>query len=54
MLATNAFNLLDLRPGRAIKAFVLLGAGLTIGSRELRPLWTLGLFAAPGARRGAV
>ena len=32
VLATNAFNLLDLRPGRATKAFVLLGAGLAIGS----------------------
>jgi len=47
VLATNALNLLDLRPGRAAKAFVALGAGLTIGSRELRPLWTLGLFAGP-------
>jgi UDP-GlcNAc:undecaprenyl-phosphate GlcNAc-1-phosphate transferase len=47
VLATNAFNLLDLRPGRAGKAFILLGAGLTIGSGELRPLWTLGLFIGP-------
>lgn len=44
VLATNTLNLLDLRPGRALKAFVLIGAGLTIGVRELRPLWTLGLF----------
>jgi UDP-GlcNAc:undecaprenyl-phosphate GlcNAc-1-phosphate transferase len=47
VLSTNVFNLLDLRPGRAGKAFVLLGAGLTIGSGELRPLWTLGLFVGP-------
>jgi UDP-N-acetylmuramyl pentapeptide phosphotransferase/UDP-N-acetylglucosamine-1-phosphate transferase len=53
VLATNAFNLLDLRPGRATKAFVLLGAGLTIGSSGLRPLWALGLFAAPALVAGA-
>ncbi len=52
VLATNAFNLLDLRPGRAVKVFVLLGAGLTIGARELRPLWTLGLFAGPALIAG--
>ncbi len=53
VLATNAFNLLDLRPGRATKAFVLLGAGLAIGSADLRPLWALGLFAAPALVAGA-
>jgi UDP-GlcNAc:undecaprenyl-phosphate GlcNAc-1-phosphate transferase len=53
VLATNVFNLLDLRPGRAIKAFVALGAGLTIGSGELRPLWAIGLFAAPALVAGA-
>jgi UDP-GlcNAc:undecaprenyl-phosphate GlcNAc-1-phosphate transferase len=47
VLATNLFNLLDLRPGRAVKAFVLLGAGLTLGAWDADPLWALGLFAAP-------
>ncbi len=52
VLATNVFNLLDLRPGRATKAFVLLGVGLAIGSADLRPLWALGLFAAPALVAG--
>jgi UDP-N-acetylmuramyl pentapeptide phosphotransferase/UDP-N-acetylglucosamine-1-phosphate transferase len=52
VLATNAFNLLDLRPGRSTKAFVLLGAGLTIGATDVRALWALGLFAAPALVAG--
>lgn len=52
VLATNVFNLLDLRPGRATKVFVLLGAGLTIGAASVRQLWTLGLFAAPALIAG--
>jgi len=52
VLATNAFNLLDLRPGRSIKAFVLLGAGLAIGA-GLRPLWSIGIFAGPALVAGA-
>jgi UDP-GlcNAc:undecaprenyl-phosphate/decaprenyl-phosphate GlcNAc-1-phosphate transferase len=47
VLATNLFNLLDLRPGRSAKALVLLGAGLTIGSTNVHPLWTVGLFVGP-------
>ena len=47
VLATNFFNLLDLRPGRSLKALALLGAALTIGSMDLDPLWALGLFAGP-------
>ncbi len=47
VLATNLFNLLDLRPGRAVKAFALLGAGLTLGAWDARPLEALGLFVAP-------
>lgn len=53
VLATGALNLLDLRPGRAVKAFVVLGAALTIGAGELRTLWTLGLFAGPALIAGA-
>ncbi len=45
VLTTNFFNLLDLRPGRSLKALALLGAALTIGSMDLDPLWALGLFA---------
>jgi UDP-N-acetylmuramyl pentapeptide phosphotransferase/UDP-N-acetylglucosamine-1-phosphate transferase len=52
VLATNVFNLLDLRPGRSTKAFVLLGAGLEIGTENLRPLWALGLFVAPALVAG--
>ena len=47
VVATNLFNLLDLRPGRSTKALVLLGAGLTLGSTEVDPLWTIGIFAGP-------
>jgi UDP-N-acetylmuramyl pentapeptide phosphotransferase/UDP-N-acetylglucosamine-1-phosphate transferase len=47
VLTTNLFNLLDLRPGRSAKGFVLLAAGLTLGAWDLAPLEALGLFAAP-------
>ena len=53
VLATNLFNLLDLRPGRSVKVFVLLGAGLTAGAWNARPLAALGLFAAPVLVAGA-
>ena len=47
VVATNLFNLLDLRPGRSAKALVLLGAALTIGGLDANALWTLGLFVGP-------
>ena len=47
VLATNVFNLLDLRPGRSVKAFVLLGAALTLGAWDTEPLLQLGLWAGP-------
>lgn len=47
VLTTNLFNLLDLRPGRSIKALVLLGAAVTLAVGELEPLWVLGVFLGP-------
>jgi hypothetical protein len=47
LLATNLFNLLDLRPGRAEKAFVALLAGLCLGAWTAEPLELLGIFIGP-------
>jgi UDP-GlcNAc:undecaprenyl-phosphate GlcNAc-1-phosphate transferase len=47
ILATNLFNLVDLRPGRAEKALVLLGAGLCLGAWTAQPVELLGVFAGP-------
>jgi UDP-GlcNAc:undecaprenyl-phosphate/decaprenyl-phosphate GlcNAc-1-phosphate transferase len=51
VLATHVFNLLDLRPGRAIKALILLGAGMTIAAGT-RTLYSLGLFVGPSLIAG--
>jgi UDP-GlcNAc:undecaprenyl-phosphate/decaprenyl-phosphate GlcNAc-1-phosphate transferase len=47
LLATNLFNLLDLRPARVEKVFFLLIAGLCVGAWTLEPLELLGLFIGP-------
>jgi hypothetical protein len=47
ILATNTFNLLDLRPGRAEKGLGLLGLGLCLGAWTLAPVELLGIFAGP-------
>jgi hypothetical protein len=45
ILATNLFNLLDLRPGRVEKALFALGAGLCLAAWTLEPVELLGVFA---------
>lgn len=47
ILATNLFNLLDLRPGRSEKGLVLLGVGLCLGAWTFEPLELLGIFVGP-------
>ena len=47
ILTTNLFNLLDLRPGRAEKGLILLGAGLCVGAWTTEPLQLLGIFVGP-------
>jgi UDP-GlcNAc:undecaprenyl-phosphate/decaprenyl-phosphate GlcNAc-1-phosphate transferase len=52
VLATNVFNLIDLRPGRSVKTMLLLGAALTIATTNARALWALGLFFGPALVAG--
>jgi UDP-GlcNAc:undecaprenyl-phosphate/decaprenyl-phosphate GlcNAc-1-phosphate transferase len=47
LLTTNLFNLLDLRPGRVEKVFVMLLAALCIGAWTAVPLELLGVFIGP-------
>jgi UDP-N-acetylmuramyl pentapeptide phosphotransferase/UDP-N-acetylglucosamine-1-phosphate transferase len=52
VLATNLFNLIDLRPGRSAKLLVVLGAGLTIGAWSAVPLAALGVLVFPAVALG--
>ncbi len=47
LLATNLFNLFDLRPGRVEKVFAALLAGLCIGAWSAESLELLGIFIGP-------
>jgi hypothetical protein len=47
ILTTNLGNLLDLRPGRAEKGLVALGAGLCLGAWTFAPVELLGIFLGP-------
>jgi UDP-N-acetylmuramyl pentapeptide phosphotransferase/UDP-N-acetylglucosamine-1-phosphate transferase len=47
VLTTNLFNLLDLRPGRALKVFAVVIAALAVGAWQIGPLWTFGVVLGP-------
>lgn len=47
VLSTNAFNLLDLRPGRSVKTLFVLGILLTICTQLTEPAAALGIFLGP-------
>ena len=49
LLATNFANMLDLRPGRAEKTLLLVGAGVCLGYWTTAPIELLGLFIGPVA-----
>ncbi len=44
VVTTNLFNLLDLRPGRALKVFFAVFAALCIGAWTIEPVWLMAVF----------
>lgn len=44
VVTTNLFNLLDLRPGRALKVFFVLAIALCLGAWTLSPVWATTVF----------
>lgn len=44
VVTTNLFNLLDLRPGRALKVFFVLATLLCVGTWTLEPVWLTAVF----------
>lgn len=44
VITTNLFNLLDLRPGRALKVFFVLAIALCLGAWTLSPVWATTVF----------
>jgi len=53
VLATNLFNLLDLRPGRAVKAYVLVAACCSVLAWDEDLFWGLGAWTAAFLVAGA-
>jgi UDP-GlcNAc:undecaprenyl-phosphate GlcNAc-1-phosphate transferase len=52
VLSTHVFNLVDVRPGRAVKLLAIVIAAVAIASGRLAPLWAVGLFAGPALVAG--
>jgi UDP-GlcNAc:undecaprenyl-phosphate GlcNAc-1-phosphate transferase len=52
VLSTHLFNLVDLRPGRAVKLLVLFLVAFVAAGGRVAVVWTLGLFLGPALVAG--